>query len=164
MESNLNYEIIKLDKSKILITLSGAITEEAEITLQALLQKIKDEKITDIYINFSKVTRVNSLGVRSWVTFMRALGNQRKVSFQECPSEIIMQINMIPSFLCHAKVDSFYTNYICPKCQHNENHLIYTRDVPKGQHPKDLNCPNDNETMKSEELEEEYFTFLDRRG
>ena len=44
----MNYEISNLDKSKILITLSDAITEEAEITLQALLQKIKDQKITDL--------------------------------------------------------------------------------------------------------------------
>jgi len=142
------------------VTLSGVINEDAEGPLKKLIEGL--EGATTVCFNFRDVKSVNSLGVRAWVTFLRGVDGAagRRVYFYECIPDIIMQINMIPSFLGKASIASFYVNYISPATNKTHKVLIDTKDLEPKTIPSAPNCPDTGTPMETEELEEEYFAFL----
>lgn len=144
------------------VALMGLINEDSDLTFQNIQAEIKDNQ--KIIFNFSQVKSINSLGVRAWVSFLRNIEKDRTIIFEECPSDVIMQINMIPSFLGRGKVTSFYVNYICDVCHREEKKLLLTKDIPPNTIPKPPRCENDDCDMQTEELEEEYFMFLNRKN
>ena len=143
-----------------LVEYVGPIDAEAEVHLDQLLAKLGGQ----IKFNFKQVESVNSCGVRSWINFMRELekGN-RKVVFEECTSEIVMQINMIPSFKGTAQIKSVYGCYICDECGNEETVLFEEGknlpDNPVTELPG-ISCSQCSSEMELEEMEEEYFAFL----
>lgn len=137
----------------------GPINEESEVHFSRVIEKLSK----NVVINFRQVTYINSCGVRAWVNFMRELEKEHKVSYEECTSEIVLQMNMIPSFLGNSEVISVYASYECESCNlHEEKLLKRAIDLPiDGNY--DLiatTCPKCNQAMELEELEEEYFAFL----
>lgn len=144
------------------VRLAGVINEDAEIPLKDATQNL--EGATTVCFNFKDVKTVNSLGVRAWVTFLRAIDAVpgRQVYFYECIPDIIMQINMIPSFLGKARIASFYVNYVSPATNKTHRVLIDTNGLAPQAIPSAPNCPDTGTPMETEELEEEYFAFLMR--
>jgi hypothetical protein len=144
------------------VTLTGVINEDAEIPLKQVAQEL--EGSTMVIFNFKDVKSVNSLGVRAWVTFLRGVDGAagRTVYFAECIPDIIMQINMIPSFLGKASILSFYVNYVSTATNKTHRVLIETKDLAPQTIPPAPNCPDSGSPMETEELEEEYFAFLMR--
>lgn len=144
------------------VTLTGVINEDSEIPLKQVAQELEQSKM--VIFNFKDVKSVNSLGVRAWVTFLRAIDSVagRTIYFAECIPDIIMQINMIPSFLGKASILSFYVNYVSTATNKTHRVLIETKDLPPQTIPSAPNCPDTGTPMETEELEEEYFAFLMR--
>lgn len=144
------------------VTLAGMINEDAEIPLKQVAQELENANM--VIFNFREVKSVNSLGVRAWVTFLRSVDciPGRTVYFAECIPDIIMQINMIPSFLGKASILSFYVNYVSPATNKTHRVLIETKDIAPQTMPPAPNCPDTGTPMETEELEEEYFAFLMR--
>lgn len=140
---------------------SGPIDAEAEVHLEQLKEKLGAK----IVFNFKSVGAVNSCGVRSWINFMRDLekDSSRDISFEECPGDIVMQINMIPSFKSSAKINSVYGAYVCDECGHEDSVLFENgKNLPNS--PSDelpeVKCSQCGSEMELEEMEEEYFAFL----
>ena len=144
------------------VTLTGVINEDAELPLKQVAQEL--EASTMIIFNFKDVKSVNSLGVRAWVTFLRGVDGVtgRTIYFAECIPDIIMQINMIPSFLGKASILSFYVNYVSTATNKTHRVLIETKDLAPQSIPPAPNCQDSGTPMETEELEEEYFAFLMR--
>lgn len=151
--------MIPQDDGKI-VSFVGAINEDSELSFKSLAAELKEDK--KITFNFSQVKSVNSLGVRAWVSFLRSLEEGRTILFSECTTDIIMQINMIPSFLGKATVSSFYVNYTCEICNKEEKKLFETASLPPKTIPQTPKCEQDDCGMQTEELEDEYFVFLMR--
>jgi len=143
-----------------LVSLMGLINEDSELTFQHILTEIKEDKV--IIFNFAQVKSINSLGVRAWVSFLRSLEEKSEILFAECTADVIMQINMIPSFLGKGKVESFYVNYVCEICNKEEKKLVLTKDLPPKTIPPSPVCTAEDCGIQTEELEEEYFVFLTR--
>lgn len=136
----------------------GPINEEAEVHLSQVLPKLGPKCV----MNFRQVEYVNSCGVRGWINFMRNLEKNRQVVFEECTPEIVMQINMIPSFKGNAQIHSVYSFYSCSSCSHQQSVLFVDgKNLPKT--PDDeippVACPKCGNQMEMEELEEEFFAF-----
>ena len=94
------------------------------------------------------------------MTFLRgAAEGGRDIIFKECTPDVIMQVNMIPSFAGNAKIESFYCNYICETCDNTETVLLEVEKLPKNELPTSYGCECGAE-MVTEELEDEYFAFL----
>jgi anti-anti-sigma regulatory factor len=150
------------EQNQIGVFFKGPINEESDHLLKLLEQQLRQH--TEIFFNFDLVTSVDSLGVRAWVQFLRSLkGPKRAIHFVLCSPDIISQVNMIPSFSEGATIDSFFVSYVCPSCEHTARVLIDTADVPKGSIPPSPNCPSCKKSeMETEELEDEYFSFLSR--
>lgn len=144
------------------VYLAGVINEDSEIPLKDATQGL--EGATTVCFNFKKVQSVNSLGVRAWVTFLRGIEAvaERQVYFYECVPDVIMQINMIPSFVGKAQIASFYVNYVSPATNKTHKILIETGNLEPQTIPPAPNCPETGTPMETEELEEEYFAFLMR--
>ncbi|NRA66414.1 MAG: hypothetical protein HRU19_18145 [Pseudobacteriovorax sp.] len=144
-----------------LVEYVGPIDAESEVHLEQLIPKLGEK----INFNFKHVESVNSCGVRSWINFMRELEKSDKaITFSECTSEIVMQINMIPSFKGNAEIASVYGDYVCDECGF-EKTILFRRgeNLPKGidsELPK-IDCEQCKSEMELEELEEEYFAFLE---
>jgi anti-anti-sigma regulatory factor len=150
------------EQNQIGIFFKGPINEESDHALKLLEQQLRQH--TEIFFNFDLVTSVDSLGVRAWVQFLRSIKSPaRTIHFILCSSDIISQVNMIPSFSEGATIDSFFVSYVCPACEHTMRVLIETAGVPKGTFPSSPNCPScKSSEMETEELEDEYFAFLSR--
>lgn len=159
-EQLLEYVVTQHDAQSCSVKLSGLINEDAELTLQAIASEINPFK--KVLFNFSGVKTINSLGVRAWVMFVRLIEERREIWFDECTPDVIMQINMIPSFQGKAKVRSFFTNYVCTKCNANHTFLIDASKLAPKALPTAPACPNCKSEMETEELEDEYFAFLTR--
>lgn len=142
------------------VNYAGPIDAEAEVHLSQLLPKLGKQ----VVFNFKNVDSVNSCGVRSWINFMRDLQKEkRSIIFEECTGEIVMQINMIPSFKGNADIRSVYGCYVCDECGHEEDILFEAgKNLPEnpdaGLDP--VKCSSCGAEMELEEMEEEYFAFL----
>ena len=148
------------DGTKAKVTLGGVINEDAEIPLKKIAGDLAAS--TFATFNFAQVKSINSLGVRAWVTFLRSIEDGRDIGFEECVPDVIMQMNMIPSFKGKALIKSFYVNYVSPVTEKTQRILVETGSLPPKTMPMPPNCPDSGEPMETEELEEEYFAFLMR--
>ncbi len=115
------------------IALKGVIDEDTEF--DSLKKSGKS-----LVINFKGVTSINSCGIRTWVNFLKEMQGS-EITYEECPPLIVRQMNMVPSFLGHAKVASVYVPYVCDDCE-AEKLTMVTSDKYAGGNP---NIP---ETMK----------------
>ncbi len=154
----MEYTLTKSERGRI-ISLKGPINEDAGTVFQEIIDSLQ-ENDKNLEFNFQQVTNINSLGVRCWVSFLRSAEAGRHIFFSECTPDIITQINMIPSFLGKAKIESFYVNYICETCQKEENRLIQSESLSPRSIPEIPKCEKKSCDMQTEELEEEYFVFL----
>ena len=158
----MKYKIEKTDSCQKL-SLEDDITEDSRTEFKELCDTLKNEP--NLIVDFTKIKSINSLGVKNWVLFLRALEEQKtNITLTGCPPAIISQLNMIPSFKGNATVRSLFVKYICPKCTHSE---IIFLTLPEDfdltlKKPKTKNyCPQDHSLLETEELEEEYFRFLE---
>lgn len=84
--------------------------------------------------NFKEVTAINSIGIRTWVNFVKELGTSG-ISYEECPPLIVRQMNMVPSFVGGAQVASVYAPYVCEECD-KEKLVAVTADKFGGGNPQ----------------------------
>ena len=87
----------------------------------------------------------------------------RDIIFEECTSEIIMQINMIPSFKGKASITSLYAGYVCDECGHEDNILFVNgKNLPDDPDAEldAVMCSECGAEMELEEMAEEFFAFL----
>ena len=146
------------------LVLQGRISEGTEA---ALMSYLKDTGV-NVLLNMSQITSVNSCGIAEWMTFIERLCMNRYVYLEQCPSDIVLTINMAPAFKGSAKVYSVYRNYQCNRCDVTESMLFtFGQNMPK---PEELEkdgfatpsvaCKKCQEDMDPEVLDEEFFAFL----
>ncbi|MFK7872117.1 MAG: hypothetical protein AB8C84_02955 [Oligoflexales bacterium] len=143
------------------VILSGDINEDSEMALGQLKEQLPAKSCT---FNFKSVSSINSCGVRAWINFLREAESGRSVTFEECTPEVVSQINMIPNFKGQAKIHSVYAGYFCDSCENHSLQLFQDgTNLPKDMNIDlpDVPCSNCGEVMEMEELEEEFFGWLE---
>ena len=141
------------DKKRVFF-LKGTIDEDT--TFDAVLQGEGE-----IHLNFSGVTGINSLGIRTWVNFMKELAG-KQVFYEECPPVIVRQMNMIPSFVGHAKVVSVFAPYVCEDCDQEKLVLINEQSLSQTEVelPKSFVCESCGKgEMELDGHPKQYFAF-----
>ena len=136
----------------------GPINEESEVHLSPLLKTLG----TNCVFHFKQVANVNSCGVRAWINFMREVEKNRQIVFEECTPEIVMQMNMIPSFKGKAAVKSVFGSYGCESCGTHKWVLFEAgRNLPteEGAELPPVKCEKCGQDMEMEEMEDEFFSF-----
>jgi anti-anti-sigma regulatory factor len=148
----------KGDRDK--VNFVGDINEDAEVHLNGIVGSL-GSKVT---FNLRGVTSVNSCGVRAWINFMREAEKNRDIIFEECTPEIVSQINMIPNFKGSAHIKSVYAGYACDSCENQQWKLFEEgRNLPTTADAgiEELKCPKCGEIMEMDEIEDEFFGWLD---
>ncbi len=156
----MKYQMVS-NESETTVDFSGEITEESTTELQKVAEELKAAK--DIVFNLANVTKINSLGVRSWVQFIRAIGPEHKLAFSECAPVTVLQINMIPSFRAHATIDSVICQYSCSSCRALTSTVVECSKYDIDNLPPAPPCSKCGSETELDEDEEEYFGFLKRK-
>lgn len=103
----------KIVKQGTIDFVEGAIDEHANFS------KLLKNK-PPIVLNLSRVTGINSIGIRIMLNFMRDLGNT-PIEFYDVPSSVLDAINTIPGLLGSpaqvVRVRSVLIPYMCSHCK-----------------------------------------------
>ena len=94
------------------VELNGTIEEN--VNFDQLIGPFEGELV----VKCRGITRINSVGVKTWIRYFQNLKTQGKVfRFTECPHSVIEQLNMISNFACGGEVVSVLLPFSCMKCQ-----------------------------------------------
>jgi hypothetical protein len=138
--------------------LSGVLNEYADFS--SLLGQREP-----LRLNMKAVSRLNSIGIRNLLKFLSDWG-PRAFTYEECPSEFIDQVNMIPALLGsknNGKIESLFVPYECPACDHEDEVLSKVSDfahVPAGGEGPSRTCAKCGGKMTI--LTDSFFIFLMR--
>lgn len=136
--------------------LEGHIDEYADFS--ELLQQSEPLKL-----NLKGIVRLNSVGVRNLLTFIRDWG-EKQIVYIECPDVVMDQLSMVKDLMGFNKkiadVESFLAPYVCESCEREEEFLVQVSDLrAKGLKLEDKKCPNCSGDMEPE-LSIDFFRFL----
>ena len=148
------FEVVETDNNKKII-LCGVIDEDTNFTP---LLKLGDTPLT---FNFKEVDSINSCGIRTWVNFLKDLG-KTETHYEECTPMIVRQMNMVPSFLGKAHVDSVYVPYVCEECETEKSVLLTDDKFKSGKFdlPETLPCESCGKgEMELDGHPQQYFAF-----
>ena len=145
------------DTSTILII--GRIDEDS---LDELI-KLQDTLGSKVIIDFGGVTKINSIGIRDWVKFIRLINAKHTISFIRCPDEIVGSIAMVRQFAEKATVQSLNRTYTCEQCDLDSIHTL-----ERGKHFDSTgkvgsfvnNCTQCSAQLTAVTPDDEYFIFL----
>lgn len=142
---------------KVIIELTGSVDEDLDMSEVASLNQ--QEYIFD----FKQVNMINSCGIREWINFITNLGDKVKIKYKNCPQIVIEQMNMVYGFIKDGvEIESFYAPYFCESCDEESKLYLETKMVLDNKAPI-MKCPKCGENMEFDDIEEQYFAFLNRK-
>jgi hypothetical protein len=136
----------------------GVLDEEAPPVLDATAAKAAPSVTFDV----SGVKRINSLGVRAWVDFMKSLGG-RAVMLRRCSPAFVDQLNSVSDFRGNASVHSFLAPFVCERSGDVfYEEFVVGKDIKKGDFAALLGkrCDACPEPLVFDDLPERYLHFL----
>ena len=141
----------------LLVELSGAIEEN--VHFEQVIGPIKGT----LNVNCRGVTRINSVGVKTWIRYFQMLKSQgQPFKFTDCSYSIIEQLNMISNFSCGGEVESVLLPFSCIKCQNEFVAVCATADLKaNGLKIPDVKCEKEECGAKFDDDPDEYLYFLE---
>lgn len=114
------FEInFKEEAGVIVLSLSGHLDEFVE------LPEIEVSGKGTIKLDLEKVQSVNSMGIRSWLEWIKNFEGKAHFIFSKAPKCFVMQMNMVEGFLPKGSmVESFYVPFYCETCDNEVNLLV----------------------------------------
>ena len=118
----------------------------------------------EVWLDFSEVSRINSCGVRQWVTAIYSTNT--RIHYLNVPSLIVDQFSMVPEFLGpNSMVENFEARFICDACGHEETQmLVVGKDVQACQDEyvdgPSKECPKCAAAMEFDHNPDVYLEFL----
>ncbi len=151
--------VIKEQKGSVLVVrLAGSIEESVNF------DQLIGPPPAELHVVCKEVPRINSIGVKAWIRyFQSAQAKGTKISFIECSTAIVEQINLISNFTCGGQVVSIFVPFSCTGCKSELVGLFKTDDLKKMQLKlPDLKCSKCGGKAVFDDIPEEYFGFLVR--
>lgn len=151
--------IIKEQKGNALVVrFSGSIGEN--VNFEQMIGPVSGELI----INCREIPRINSVGVKSWIKYFSSLQAKGiKLTFTDCSTAIVEQINLISNFLCGGTVESIYVPFSCNSCKSELVGRFTIADIKKLQmNFPALKCTKCNGEAVFDDIPEEYLSFMNR--
>lgn len=141
----------------ILVHLVGTIEES--VNLEQLIGPVDALLI----VNCRGITRINSVGVKTWMKYFQGLRFQgHQFKFVDCSQPIVEQLNMISNFDCGGKVESILLPFYCSTCKQELIGTANTSDLKEsGLEVPNVDCGKQNCAAKFDDDPDEYFSFLD---
>ena len=142
-------------------TLSGVLDELAAPTLSEVSARLGPG--TRAVFELGELKRINSLGVRAWVDFMKQLG-AREIVFRRCSPAFVDQLNTVSDFRGEGRVESFLAPYVCESSGNVfYEELTVGKDITKEDQSalSGRRCAECPEPLVFDDLPERYLHFLE---
>lgn len=149
------------------LTFVGDINENADFSTVNL------GAAKELVLDMGGIRMLNSVGLRSWLLWIKSFANNCSLVFTNCPRHVVDQMNILDGFLpLSARVETFFVPYYCENCDKTENILAHrgkdfmeaTVDTKEGVSvPDEAPCPVCNQAMEIDILKDRYFSFLKYR-
>lgn len=135
-----------------LVAMSGMISEQAK--LETLADQVQGPVVA---FDLGEVTRINSTGVRDWLTLIRALKAKGiEIALERCSVPIVHHLNMISGFEGGGTVRSVFAPYYCAACNREDQQLV-SLDAGSEIHIDETRvCPECGGPMEFDDLPEHY--------
>jgi hypothetical protein len=140
--------------------LDGVLDELSAPVLAQLAQVIG--KNDPVVFDLAQLRRINSLGVRAWVDFMRPLVG-RQVIFRRCSPAFVDQLNTVSDFRGGGKIESVLAPYVCETSGNVfYEELTIGKDISSGNFSalSGRRCSECPEPLVFDDLPERYLHFL----
>lgn len=140
----------------LLVRLSGSIEESVDF------EQLIGTPPSELYVNCKGVPRINSVGIKGWIKYFQSLSEKGvKLTFQECSTAIVEQINLISNFSCGGTVESIFVPFSCENCK-SELVGLFKSDALKQANfdIPNLKCSKCGGSAVFDDIPEEYFNFL----
>ena len=136
------------------VRLEGRIDENAD--LERLGSEAPAGAVT---IDLSALTRINSIGVREWMDFLRSLG-ARRIRLQRCAPVFVDQLNAIANFSATAELVSVLAEYECDVDGSGTLVEVQTVDARAGRWPPPPPCSQCGAPTRFAAEDVSYYRFL----
>jgi anti-anti-sigma regulatory factor len=151
--------VVKEQKgSAVLVRLSGSVEESVNF------DQLIGPPPAELIVSCKEIPRINSVGVKAWIKyFQSAQAKGTKLTFIECSTAIVEQINLISNFNCGGAVESIYVPFACTSCKSELVGLFKTADLKRlNLKLPELKCSKCSGKAVFDDIPEEYFGFLTR--
>jgi len=141
----------------LLIEMSGAIEENVHF------EQLIGNFTGTLTVNCRGVTRINSVGVKTWIRYFESLKAQGKpFKFTEVSYPLIEQLNMIINFSCGGEVESILLPFSCISCQKEFVASCKTAELKQnGLKVPRVKCEKNECAAQFDDDPEEYLYFLE---
>lgn len=149
--------VTKEQKGKVLVVkLTGSVEEN--VNFEQLIGAPPEE----LEVNSREIQRINSVGVKAWIKYFQTCqAKGTKLTFSECSTVIVEQMNLISNFTCGGSIKSVYVPFLCSQCQSELIGLFETANLKQIiTKPMALKCSKCGGKAEFDDIAEEYFTFL----
>ncbi len=140
------------------IALSGVIDEFAE------LMPLVERTASPVTVDLGGVEFINSVGVRQWTGFLRALLARGPVTLRNCSEPMVLLFNMATVTVDGAVVESLQAPYACTHCSADEQiELVVARDLTEGASSTtpEFPCKSCSGSLRFAGLPRRYLAFLE---
>jgi hypothetical protein len=104
-------------------TINGEL--EGSIGDSSILYTMKLEGVHQLNLDMTKVTSINSIGVKHWIMWTLRIPKECKVAIVNCPYVIVAQASMVMGFTTpNMTIESFRAPFLCDECGNEEIHLL----------------------------------------
>ena len=145
------------------LVLKGEISERTSLDVIAAQLPGTGPLTIDTY----GIKRVNSVGVREWVNFLRSLKHRASITLICCSPAMVAQLNSVFNFRAHATIKSVAAPYFCAQCDSEQLEVIVLpgrfgspSELVSGTHT----CNKCGGVLDFDDLPDRYFVFLQNTG
>lgn len=140
-----------------------------DVTLEGVIDELTDfngllgRDFLEIHVHARDVTRINSMGIKSWRNYFHALRcDAIRVKFYELPPELVSQMNFVSYFVELPEIESLCVPFFCSSCNKTTLKAFSVPEVRKirGNLPE-YPCEGCGQPARFDEIPEEYFSFLE---
>lgn len=111
-----------------------------------------------LVLDLSGLTRINSLGMRNWVFFVREYeAKGQALTFERVPPVVVNQMSMVTHFMgAHSQIRSLMLPYLCPSCGKEDLQMLELTDGRTAQVNESAPCPKCRAVMEFDDLHSMY--------
>lgn len=115
-----------------------------------------------LLIDLGGVKRLNSVGVRDWVNWLRALRPKWKtIALFDCPPAVMNEVNFVKNFAEGAVITTFHVPLFCQTCGKEENRPLDALILKQsGSKLPSFRCDRSDCENALDDDEESYLSFL----
>ena len=157
-----------LNDGQLLVCPQGKFDEDFRCENLLEFFRAQENTARRVTIDLSRVSEINSCGVREWLIMLERLSSKIRPYFRGISEFVVEQANMVPAVLGRdpSRIESFQVPFHCLPCGNRHVRPMIPSDIQWKEEEAPLipvqKCPKCGGDMNFDSILEEYFYFLRR--